>query len=104
MSPVYCELCHTNLCTFCQADLCVASPLIQREGCVEEQGVYKEFKERTAAGQLVPTNQEWREIQIATVTDPTDTVRNRIGADQVLIDGKLMHQREYHGIKVCLPV
>ncbi|KAF2166028.1 hypothetical protein M409DRAFT_66921 [Zasmidium cellare ATCC 36951] len=81
-----------------------SSPLIQREGCVEEQGVYKEFKERTAAGKLVPTNREWREIQIATATDPTDTVRNRVGADQVLIDGKLMHQREYLGVKVCLPV
>lgn len=81
-----------------------ASPLIQREGCVEEQGVYKEFKERMAKGMPVPTNKEWREIQIATVTDPTDTERNRIGADQVLINGKLMHQREYMGVKVVLPV
>ncbi|GJN83837.1 gibberellin 3-beta hydroxylase [Purpureocillium lilacinum] len=80
------------------------SALIQREGCVDEQGVYREFKNRTAKGSLVPTNREWREIQIATVTDPTDTVRNRIGADQVLIDGKLMHQREYMGVKVVLPV
>lgn len=81
-----------------------ASPLIQREGCVEDQGVYSEFKKRTLAGQLVPTNAEWREIQIATATDPTDTVRNRIGADQVIIDGKLMQQREYMGLKVVLPV
>ncbi|KAK5729681.1 hypothetical protein LTR17_011758 [Elasticomyces elasticus] len=81
-----------------------SSPLIQREGCVEEQGVYKEFKRLTSSGQIVPSNKEWREIQIATVTDPTDTVRNRIGADQVLIDGKLMHQREYMGVKVVLPV
>jgi isopenicillin N synthase-like dioxygenase len=81
-----------------------ASPLIQREGCIDEQGVYKEFKNRTAQGQLVPTNRQWREIQIAAVTDPTDTVRNRIGADQVLIDGKLMQQREYMGVKVILPV
>lgn len=80
------------------------SPLIQREGCIEDQGVYKEFKNRTAQGKLVPTNREWREIQIATATDPTDTVRNRIGADQVLIDGKLMQQREYMGVKVVLPV
>lgn len=78
--------------------------MIQREGCIEEQGVYKEFKNRTAQGKLVPTNREWREIQIATATDPTDTVRNRIGADQVLIDGKLMQQREYMGVKVVLPV
>ena len=82
----------------------IESPLIQREGCVEDQGVYKEFKNRTAQGKLVPTNREWREIQIATATDPTDTVRNRIGADQVLIDGKLMQQREYMGGKVVIPV
>jgi isopenicillin N synthase-like dioxygenase len=80
------------------------SPLIQREGCVEDQGVYAEFKKRTQQGQLVPTNRQWREIQIATCTDPTDTVQNRIGAHQILIDGKLMHQREYLGVKVILPV
>lgn len=71
---------------------------------MEDQGVYKEYKKRTAQGQLVPTNAQWREMQIATATDPTDTVRNRIGADQVLINGKLMQQREYMGIKVVLPV
>lgn len=78
--------------------------MIQREGCIEEQGVYKEFKNRMAAGQLVPTNRQWREMQISTVTDPTDTIRNRIGADQVLINGKLMQQREYMGVTVVLPV
>lgn len=55
-------------------------------------------------GLPVPTNRQWREIQISTATDPTDTVRNKIGADQVLIDGKLMMQREYMGLKVVLPV
>ncbi|CAG8900045.1 unnamed protein product [Penicillium egyptiacum] len=80
------------------------SPLIQRVGCVEEQGVYKEFKNLTSQGKLVPTNDQWREIQIATATDPTDQERNRVGADQVLIDGKIMHQREYMGVKVVLPV
>ncbi|RAQ57544.1 gibberellin 3-beta hydroxylase [Aspergillus flavus] len=79
------------------------SKLIQREGCVEEQGVYKEFKKLTSQGKLVPTNRQWREIQIATCTDPTDTVNNRVGAHQVLIDGKVMHQREYMGVKVVLP-
>ncbi|KAF4212245.1 hypothetical protein CNMCM6805_010446 [Aspergillus fumigatiaffinis] len=63
------------------------SPLIQREGCIEEQGVYKEFRNLTAQGKLAPTN-----------------LRNRVGADQVLIDGKTMHQREYIGVKVVLPV
>lgn len=52
----------------------------------------------------MPTNRQWREIQIATCTDPTDTERNRVGADQVVIDGKVMHQREYMGVKVVLPV
>jgi hypothetical protein len=78
--------------------------LIQREGCVEEQGVYYEYKRRMAQGGEIPTNRQWREIQIATATDPTDTVRNRIGADQVIIDGKVMQQREYMGLKVVLPV
>lgn len=82
----------------------VESPLIQREGCVEEQGVYKEFKRLTEQGQLVPSNREWREIQIATATDPTDAVQNRVGAHQVVIDGKVMHQREYMGVRVVLPV
>jgi isopenicillin N synthase-like dioxygenase len=80
------------------------SPLIQREGCVDDQGVYSEFRKRTEKGKVVPTNREWREIQISTATDPTDRVRNRVGADQVLIDGKVMHQREYMGVKVLLPV
>ncbi|KAL4798595.1 hypothetical protein BDV19DRAFT_396511 [Aspergillus venezuelensis] len=80
------------------------SPLIQREGCIEEQGVYREFRRLTEAGKLVPSNKEWREIQIATATDPTDTVHNRVGVHQVLVDGKIMHQREYMGVKVVLPV
>lgn len=66
--------------------------------------MYAEFKKRTAAGKLVPTNREWREIQISTCTDPTDGERNRVGADQVLVNGKIMHQREYMGVKVVLPV
>ncbi|OCF78552.1 flavonol synthase [Kwoniella mangroviensis CBS 8886] len=80
------------------------SPLIQREGCVEEQGVYKEFKRLMDAGVPVPTNSQWREIQIAEATDPTDTVRNSIGQDQIMLDGKLFQKREYFGVKVLLPV
>lgn len=79
------------------------SPLIQREGCVEDQGIYREFKKRTAEADP-PTNREWREIQIATCTDPTDTEHNRVGVHQTVINGKLMHQREYMGMKVILPV
>ncbi|KAH0372770.1 Clavaminate synthase-like protein, partial [Aureobasidium melanogenum] len=82
----------------------IESPLIQREGCVEDQGVYKEFKRVMDLGFPIPTNQQWREIQIAEATDPTDDQRNRIGADQVLVEGKLMQQREYMGVKVLLPV
>ena len=80
------------------------SPLIQREGCVEQQGVYKEFKRLMDAGVPVPTNQQWREIQIAEATDPTDTSRNQVGADQIRHEGKLFQKREYFGVKVLLPV
>lgn len=80
------------------------SPLIQREGCNEVQGVYREFKRLMDAGVPVPTNQQWREIQIAEATDPTDQERNRIGKDQVMLNGKLMQQREYFGVRVLLPV
>lgn len=80
------------------------SPLIQREGCIEEQGVYKEFKNIMDQGVPVPTNRQWREIQIAEATDPTDTERNRLGADQIMLDGKLMQHRNYFGVRVLLPV
>ncbi|KAK9768959.1 putative Fe2OG dioxygenase domain-containing protein [Seiridium cardinale] len=73
------------------------SPLIQREGCIEEKGIYQEFKKS-------PPTVNGARIQIATATDPTDTVNNRVGAHQVLIDGKIMHQRKYMGMKVVLPI
>lgn len=66
--------------------------------------MYKEFKNRTSNGKDAPTNRQWREIQIATATDPTDTVHNRVGVHQAIVDGKLMHTREYLGMKVVLPV
>jgi hypothetical protein len=56
------------------------------------------------AGVPVPTNQQWREIQIAEATDPTDTSRNQVGADQIIHEGKLFQKREYFGVKVLLPV
>jgi len=80
------------------------SPLLQREGFIEEQGVFKEFQAIMKQGVPVPTNAQWREVQIAEATDPTDTERNRIGADQIMLDGKLMQHREYFGVKVILPV
>ena len=82
----------------------LASPLIQREGCVDGQGVYREFRRIMDLGVPIPTNKQWREIQIAEATDPSDTARNRIGADQVMVGNKLMQQREYLGVKVLLPV
>jgi hypothetical protein len=105
MAPARGESLYFSSCKMItDADRMPESPLIQREGCVEDQGVYSEFMKRTAEGKLVPTNREWREIQIATCTDPTDTVNNRVGVHQVIVDGKLMHQREYMGVKVVLPV
>ena len=108
MTPAAGKLIALSFTTFDQQDtklmIVIDSPLIQREGCVEEQGVYKEFKRLTSEGRLVPTNKQWREIQIATATDPTDQVHNRVGVHQVMIDGKVMHQREYMGVKVVLPV
>lgn len=92
------SLCNYSLTYFAE------SPLIQREGCVDEQGVYREFKKRMDKVGKVPTNKEWREIQIATCADPTDSSRNRVGVHQAIIDGKVMHQREYMGVKVVLPV
>ncbi|TGJ88333.1 hypothetical protein E0Z10_g429 [Xylaria hypoxylon] len=80
------------------------SPLIQREGYIEEQGIFKEYRKQMSSGRPVPTNRQWREIQISTATDPTDTISNRVGAHQVVIDGQVMHQREYLGMKVVLPV
>ncbi len=71
---------------------------------MEEQGIYKEYKNHMAGGRPVPTNRQWREIQISTATDPTDTISNRVGVHQVIINGQVMHQREYLGMKVVLPV
>ena len=78
--------------------------MIQREGYVEEEGVFREFQKRTEEGAVVPTNRQWREMQISTATDPTDQEHNRVGVHQAVINGKVMHQREYMGIKVVLPV
>jgi hypothetical protein len=40
------------------------SPLIQREGCIEEQGVYKEFKRLMDAG--VPVRDSLKDVRMAT--------------------------------------
>ncbi|OCF31057.1 flavonol synthase [Kwoniella heveanensis CBS 569] len=80
------------------------SKLIQREGCIEYQGVYKEFKRMREAGLPVPTNAQWRESQIAQTVDPTDTIRNTVGQDFQVINGKVYQVREFHGVRTVLPV
>ncbi|RXK41976.1 hypothetical protein M231_00697 [Tremella mesenterica] len=76
------------------------SPLIQREGCIEEQGVYKEFKALMDKGFPVPTNREWRESQIASIRQVADNPKMKI----VLVNGVEMSEQMYHGVKVLLPV
>lgn len=44
----------------------VQSPVMQREGFVLEQGVFQQYKRLIDAGVPVPTNKQWREIQIST--------------------------------------
>ncbi|KAK8864129.1 hypothetical protein IAR55_001375 [Kwoniella newhampshirensis] len=77
---------------------CMDSPLIQREGCIEDQGVYKEFKAVMDAGIPIPTNKQWREAQVASIRDVTKPQK------EVIIDGKRMSYREFFGVKVMLPV
>lgn len=74
------------------------SPVLQREGCIEEQGVYKEFKTIMDSGIPVPANKQWREAQIASMRDVTTPQK------EVIVNGKLMSYREFFGVKVLLPV
>lgn len=74
------------------------SPVLQKEGCIEEQGVYKEFKTIMDSGIPVPTNKQWREAQIASMRDVTTPQK------EVIVNGKLMSYREFFGVKVLLPV
>ncbi|WWD18847.1 hypothetical protein CI109_103302 [Kwoniella shandongensis] len=77
---------------------CMDSPVLQREGCVEYQGVYKEFKAVMNAGIPIPTNKQWREAQVASIRDVTKPQK------EVMIDGKSHSYREFFGVKVLLPV
>ncbi|WVW84358.1 hypothetical protein I302_106392 [Kwoniella bestiolae CBS 10118] len=83
---------------------CMDSPLIQREGFPDYQGAFREFQKARANGLSVPTNAEWREIQIAQTTNTTDVSRNVLGQDWIMHEGKLMNKREFHGVTVILPV
>lgn len=79
----------------------VESPLLQREGMVLEQGVFREFKKLIDAGAPVPTNKEWREVQIS--------MRNQVGPKERLggvkvVDGVKYGEDTFMGVKVMLPV
>ncbi|OCF53966.1 hypothetical protein L486_08541 [Kwoniella mangroviensis CBS 10435] len=76
------------------------SPLLQREGCINDQGVYNGFKTLIDHGMPVPTMREWREIQIATLPEPNLKKEMKI----LEVNGKLMYQRDLFGIPVVIPV
>ncbi|WRT70963.1 uncharacterized protein IL334_007962 [Kwoniella shivajii] len=80
------------------------SPLIQREGFVNYQGCFKEYKRFRDAGMPVPSNRQWREGQIKDGREVTDVVNNQVGKDRVEINGKLFSKREFFGMTVLLPV
>ena len=79
----------------------VDSPLLQREGFVVEQGVFREYKRLIDAGVPVPTNKEWREIQISTRSQVPPEKRS--GGIQE-INGVKYGADEFFGVKVLLPV
>ncbi len=77
------------------------SPLLQREGFVLDQGVFKEYKAVMDLGLPVPTNKEWRELQVSTVrhgiSNTLDTYRT------VEIDGVKYTEETIHGVKKLIP-
>ncbi|KAL7421073.1 hypothetical protein Q5752_003957 [Cryptotrichosporon argae] len=76
------------------------SPLLKREGCFDSQGAYREFRRLQARGVPVPTNREWRDVQIADAHHPTDAAPN----DKIIyIDGAKHIQREYMNVNIILP-
>ncbi|WWC65505.1 uncharacterized protein I303_108123 [Kwoniella dejecticola CBS 10117] len=76
------------------------SPLLQREGCFDSQGAYREFKRLREKGIPIPTNREWREVQIADAHHATDAApRDTI----VMVNGQKHIQREYMGVNILLP-
>ncbi|PBP17937.1 hypothetical protein BUE80_DR011332, partial [Diplocarpon rosae] len=77
------------------------SPLIQREGFVQSQGVFLQFKNLMDSGIPVPTNKEWREAQIKT--------RMQIPPEERLdgikeVNGTKYSQDRILGVPVVLPV
>ncbi|KAK4903279.1 hypothetical protein LTR27_000207 [Elasticomyces elasticus] len=78
----------------------VESPLLQREGFVIEQGVFQQYKRLLDAGLPVPTNREWREIQVS--TRQQQPPEQRLGGLKV-VDGVKYGEDEFFGVKVLLP-
>ncbi|KAK4955097.1 hypothetical protein LTR10_007291 [Elasticomyces elasticus] len=78
----------------------VESPLLQREGFVLEQGVFQQYKKLLDAGLPVPTNREWREIQVS--TRQQQPPEQRLGGLKV-VDGVKYGEDEFFGVKVLLP-
>ncbi|KAK5724232.1 hypothetical protein LTR17_013518 [Elasticomyces elasticus] len=78
----------------------VESPLLQREGFVLEQGVFQQYKRLLDAGLPVPTNREWREIQVS--TRQQQPPEQRLGGLKV-VDGVKYGEDEFFGVKVLLP-
>ena len=79
----------------------VESPLLQREGFVLEQGIFQQYKRLMDAGVPVPTNKQWREIQIS--TNSQIPPEKRPGGIQE-INGVKYGADEFFGVKVLLPV
>jgi isopenicillin N synthase-like dioxygenase len=77
------------------------SPLIQRDGYNLSTGVFKEFKEAYDRGMPVPTNKEWREIQIATRAKREPQAK--LGKIEE-INGVKYFKDNYLGVNVLLPV
>lgn len=48
----------------------------------------------------IPTNRQWREVQIADAHHPTDEAPND---KVVLVNGQKHLQREYLGVNILLP-
>ncbi len=73
------------------------SPLIQRQGFVLDQGVFKEYKAAMDKGLPIPTSKEWRELQVSRVQHgisyTLDTYRT------VEVDGVKYSEEVIHGVR-----
>lgn len=79
----------------------VESPLLQREGYVLEQGIFQQYKRLIDVGVPVPTNKQWREVQVSTRSQIAPEQRS--GGVQT-VEGVKYGVDEFFGVKVLLPV